>query len=260
MANRDYIIGTGYYHSEPRKGKSGHVVVDYSNAANFYSDIWLPNTMLGSSPLRICVTNSASTPVESPELVQWINLAANPGHGRFSKKRQMTGWASGFVQGALYAYMSDADYIYKEQDCLCFGDWVPTLYRELESTGCEMLVGELVGKGWQYRIELCLTIMKWEYILPFLAQLLSEPNGSGGSCPERKFWSIKEQSEGKIGYMSFGYGGNRPFEIDDVFYIQKPRWNTIEHHDIHQEFIGSSIPVEELERLHEHGLIDWKER
>jgi hypothetical protein len=237
---RGYIVGTGYFKANQK-------------CEDFFSDCWVPNTLKYASPEKIIVTNSASPEIPTEPLVEWLNLSRNPGHWSPTPSR-FAGWSFGFIQGALYAYAGDCDYIYKEQDCLAFGNWVEEMQRQCEGKG--MVTGEL----WEPHVrwvtmELSLIFVKWEFIMPFLTQLFSIEETEDVMRPEKKFLAIRDKNPDSIGAVSFGYGGNRPFNCeDDCFYIQRPRWNYQTKQEIASK-PDSGVAQEEIALLQEKGLL-----
>jgi hypothetical protein len=235
------IIGTGYWKADQK-------------CEDFYVKHWLPNTLKYADPEKIIVTNSASPPIKSPEIVQWLNLTANPAHGTKLKENiQFEGWSLGFIHGALYAHSCHCDYIFKEQDCLAFGPWVERMYAACE--GKQMVTGELWNHPKRdYTIELSLMLIKYEFIIPFLAQLFADLGMGNKVRPEKKFLTIRDNNPDSIGTIDFGYGGNRPFKCDDCFYIQKPRWKYETQTRI-KTAVGSGIPSDEIAMLQKEKLL-----
>jgi len=247
--NRDYIIGTGYYE-------------DSEKDMEFYQKYWLPNTLKYSSPQKIVVVNSGSPNRKVSDLENWIDLTTNPGpHANAPRDQNLLGgWNLGFIQGALYAYSCRCDFIYKEQDCLAFGNWITESQEALETQKKLALVGKL--KNWpdfpgsQGDFELCLVYLKFEHIINFLNELFSIPLGDMSCFCEKKFNMIGEKTN-SIGEFGFGYGGNRPFVgTDPTFYIQKPRWWGKVNYVPASHLGGKGIPQEELDILIKTGLLD----
>lgn len=236
------VVGTGYFKADQK-------------CEDFFEHHWLPNTLRFSNPDKVFVVNSASPEIQGlPNVVEWLNLTRNPEHGSNLKENvQFGGWSLGFIHGALYAYSCNCDYIYKEQDCLAFGNWVERMYSCCENK--KMVTGELWNHNKRnYIMELCLVLIKYDFILPFLAELLSNKGTANKVRPEKKFLDIRDNHPEEIGTLDFGYGGNRPFKISDCFYIQKPRWNYQIQMSIKTK-VGSGVPVQEIELLKSKGLL-----
>jgi len=212
-----YIIGTGYYNSKDAK----------FNDALFYKNFWLINTFKYSNPDKIVVINSASDEVLTDNRVEWINLTKNPLHVKdmSNDKSLFGGWSLSFINSAMYAYSCGCDFIYKEQDCLFFGDVINRIYKNCE--GKKMVTGELIDyPNKDYTIELSLMFLKRDFIPIFLSELMAIDKTDGNEMrPEKKFLIIRDKYPNDIGIIDFGYGGNRPFKKEDVFFVQKPRWD-----------------------------------
>lgn len=235
------IVGTGYWKADQK-------------CEDFFTNHWLPNTLKYPNLEKIIVINSASPPIESPDIVEWLNLTKNPIHGtKLKESVQFAGWSLGFIHSALYAYSCHCDYIYKEQDCLAFGNWVERMYKCCE--GKQMVTGELWSHPKRdYVIELSLMLIKYEFIMPFLTQLFAVPGTGDKVRPEKKFLTVRDNNPDLIGTIDFGYGGNRPFKYDDCFYIQKPRWNYKTKKRIRTS-VGSGVTDAEIEELILKGLL-----
>lgn len=234
------IIGSGYFKADQK-------------CEDFFIQHWLPNTLMVKSD-KIFITNCASPQIKTGKNVEWLNLTRNPVHGKNLKENvQFAGWDLGFIHGALYAYSCKCDYIYKEQDCLAFGNWLEKMYKQCR--GKQMVTGELWNHPKRdYTIELSLILIKYDFIMPFLTQLFAIPGTANKMRPEKKFLIIRDNNPELIGTIDFGYGGNRPFECNECFYIQKPRWNYKTQKPIKTE-VGSGITIEEIEFLKKKELL-----
>jgi hypothetical protein len=242
-----YIIGTGYHKSK-------------DEFEEFYIKYWLPNTLEYSNPEKVVVINCGSDPIPSTGIDQWINLTHNPGHlihlRNTRSNDKFSGWLISFINAALYAYSCKCDFIYKEQDCLAFGGWVDRMYQLCGDNNAKLVVGELFDYPNQdMRIELSLMLVKYDYILPLLQDLFSISHPARCMQPERKFMAIKKKSPDMFTELDFGYGGNRPFDVDDeIFYVQKPRWNYKMRKEC-ESYGPVGITKRELEMLKSKGLI-----
>ena len=246
-----YVIGTGYYRETDR-------------SATFFRDYWYPNTVKYAKPEHIVVINAASPRVSinyhGPygPIPIWFDLPVNPQCGRrLTQDVPFSGWALGFIQGALFAYSCGCDFIYKEQDCLALGPWAERFYDEAGKTNSDLMLGELYDFPTPGYLEQCLVLLKYDYIMQFLSALLALPQSERKMKPEQKFSAVMKQQPERCDFCTFGFGGNRPFDADDsVFYIQKPRWN-YKTKKLIKTPIGSLVPDDELELLREKGLLEW---
>lgn len=242
---RKYMIGTGYYESSQRD-------------SDFYKKYWLPNTLKYSSPEKIIIVSAASPNLKKLDIEQWIDLTINPGHTdhmrRTGDMSLLGGWTIGFILGAMYAYSCGCDFIYKEQDCLAFGNWVEEARRELSAKNVKMLMGRIPEYQQAEGTEVCLVYIERDFIPEFISRLMGINKSDRDYFCEYKFLEIM-RSTSAIGYFDFGYGGARPFnDSDSVFFIQKPRWWYIERRE---NPVGhSGVPDSEIEELIKKGLLD----
>jgi hypothetical protein len=234
-----YVIGTGYYEI---KGKS----------FSFFNEYWLPNTLEHFSPEKIIVVNSGAELPSTHAMLEYINFPINPLHvTQLKQNTRLAGWSASFVEGALYAYFCNCDFIYKEQDCLVFGDIDERIHKMQLETNSMILTGELIGHS--YRYEQSLIFLKYEYILDFISQYIGIDEYENKIRPEKKFGIINKNNPELFSFFDFGYGGMRPFNPEDeCFYIQKPRWDGTK--DI-QTKLGCLIPADEIFVLKNKGLL-----
>jgi hypothetical protein len=203
-----YVIVTGYY-----------APVEDGYRSSFFGT-WNQNTYKYSSPKKMFVVNSDGW-ISYPKYGEWINLTDNLGHVHHlinsGYTNKFCGWTMSTIIGALVAYSCRADMIFKEQDCLAFGPWVNRMYTDLENQDKDMLVGKSDMMG----IEQSLFIIRNSFLLDYVMLMLSMPESDAQLLPEAKFQRMINDT-GRIGYLSFGCGRNRPINYDeDVFYAQQ---------------------------------------
>ena len=123
--------------------------------------------------------------------------------------------------GCLLAYHERADMLFKEQDCLAFGNYVERLYTELADKG--MVAGPMLdasagmGKG---LLSVSLMLVRHEYLLEFVARYLSLWPSDREYLPEHKLMEIAKT--GRLVESKMGYDRNRPVNYDDAgFHLQK---------------------------------------
>lgn len=217
----DYIIGTGYWSGHGFRGNDGRERADFFN-------IWAINTFQFATPKKLYIidSNSSQLPLAIEGIGTWIRLDHNFGHifDMYGDNYlyRFGGWSIGFILGAFLAYSNKCDFIYKEQDCLAFGPWVESLYEDLNKNNLKMLMGKPSYPG--FKIEQSLIIIKHEFILEFIKELLNIPENDGGEhhiCPENKFYNIMLKHPKEIGYMSMGVGRARPLPMMFPFYAQQ---------------------------------------
>lgn len=186
-----------------------------------FFNLWIYNTLENSNPQSIEIINTGGDEYVTDYKCNWHNYTHNYGHVQNLKENTpFGGWWLAFMHGALCAYMNDTDFIYKEEDCFCFGNWVDSLYNDIEEKQCKMLVGFF---DHNYKIEQSLVFIQRDYILKFINMYLSLCGNEGYlyNRPELKFLSLKEYNKQDIQYMSMRGGRNRPIPIGDKsFYVQ----------------------------------------
>jgi tetratricopeptide (TPR) repeat protein len=202
-----YVIVTGYFS-------------DGSRAAEDFFRIWYDNTLKYAKPHRIYVINAASKPVDYGDCV-WINLSENLGHalGGMSRRQQLGGWSMALFVGAMLAYLERADFIYKEQDCLAFGDYVERLYTEIGPAG--FIAGHINESGQAAGLlGTALMLGKLNFLPEFIARYLSLRASDVDFLQENKMSEIGKS--GRLVYSSMGYDRSRPVNLSDPsFYFQK---------------------------------------
>lgn len=212
----NYQILTGYWSGKGCRGEDG------DERAIFFNDYWYPNTVKYGKTTDIFVINSNSTIVPE-KLGAWLDLQFNFGHlGDWDGKNKFTGWAMTFILGAIVAYANNKDLIFKEQDCLAFGNWVEAMYETMDKTGAEMVIGAPEDSNGQ-ALEQSLFMIKRASILDFVMAYLDIPQNDREMINESKFKHILDnQFKRRSAYLPFGYGRRRPKKWqDETFYIQQ---------------------------------------
>lgn len=217
---RKYIIGSGYVHNPDDKD-------NIKFKKNFFS-LWYNNTIEYSSPEEIIVLNSNAEDLsDNYSNIKFLNLSDNPGHilHHLGKSKKSTacnwenapylcGWSFSIIYTSLYAYFKDFDFIYKEQDCLAFGNWVSKLYNEL---GNRKMV---TGTSKHMSVEQSLFLIKNDYILDFTYKYLSILKSDKNMLPENKFKYLIENNN-EIGFFNMPYGRDKPIDTNNLpFYLQ----------------------------------------
>src|SRR5690606_11573323 len=128
----------------------------------------------------------------------------NPGHSLQKNNSIMCGWQSSFVISALIAYSSNCDFICKEQDCLCFGDWINHIYKDSERS--PFLMGEFKSDK-TMKNEISLIFIKRDFI-PKVVQtllLILDEQLYSNPYPEAIMGQVAEMLGLDDFYFSFGY-------------------------------------------------------
>ena len=133
--NRRYMIGTGY-----------HPNAKTPSAAHAFAEVWrdcvVRNATEGLEKITIlgCADDGANR-TRSMVGLDYINATGDLGHihdkAQGKNNHYITGWAGAMLALAMLAYNDLCDFIYQEQDCLAFGDYVGELYKDLgEGMAC----------------------------------------------------------------------------------------------------------------------------
>ena len=197
----DLLIGTGFY-----SDKSSH-------PANLYQlGLWLENT-IPITPNIVVVDNSV-VGIDS-DCLRIIRNNKNLGHvGDPSAPKgahnRLQGWSMSWIQPALVAYAEGCDYIYKEQDCFAFGDWLP-LMKNASIT---------FGRNSRLDCEQSLFWIRHDRILDFVGNYILMGERDCDRLPENKFMHLR--AIGDVEFHSLPGGRDRPLpDLDKPFYLQK---------------------------------------
>lgn len=194
------LIGTGFYATAE----------NYENQLRFL-DIWLANTPKHNI---VIIDNSVRPLVVDDPRVRIVRLNSNKGHvdqhkGEF--RPQLLGVSICWIIGAMMAYNDDCDYVYKEQDTLCFGPWMEELYKRADFYKLVVQMGYALSTP--ARVECCLFWVDYDYIIEFICKYTEISEGDGKITPEEKFDHIS-RLERRIAPISFGVGRDRPLPFD----------------------------------------------
>lgn len=126
-----------------------------------------------------------------------------------TKSGKWCGWTAGIIYGMIDAYVNNWDFVYKEQDCLWFGDCVGEMYRQIGTRSI------IFGKSRLMEFAQSLFLVKRDFI-PDIISSLAKHNDKD-VLPERKFAEIPNG-----GTFDFGFDRDRPFNPKQFpFYIQQ---------------------------------------
>lgn len=210
--NHRYIIGTGFVNNGGPNSPFKNEVMRH----------WVVNNRRYANPRAVFVLSMHGSSFSHPD-VKEINVVGNLGHhddliyGR--KPHSFSGAAGAILTLAMVAYCDESDFIYKEQDSLCFGPWVERLYSEIGD-------GDLIiGPNDPCPSGTALMLMRHNAIPKIVSHYLSSrPEHDANSLVEHHFQEMEFSKR-----YSFGYDKKRPYNPDDeVFWIQQPNQNDIE--------------------------------
>lgn len=205
---REVLIGTGFY-----ADASAHTA-----ALRFFLTRWLPNTR---ADRRIVVVDNSAMGLgtDSANGVQVIRCQHNLGHiAQWLNKPnspRLLGWSLSWILPALVAYSEMRDFIYKEQDCLCYGDWI-------EAIRPKGLAAVAFGYGCPLACcEQSLFYVRWELIPDFISCYTEMNRPDAEQLPEEKFMELKRRHLW-ITQFDLPYGRTRPIDFTKrTWYAQK---------------------------------------
>lgn len=207
----DFILGTGFF-AKPENEVAKKEMLR----------LWIANN---GTNAQVWVYDNCTydTGVEYPATYQVVRTRYNLGHVSNMSSDPATysgllcGWAHSVLTLAMIAYGCNKDLVFKEQDCFAFGDWVGQMYRDCEDRKM------VFGKCRLMLVEQSLFLVKHGYLLDFIRRYLAFNERDSDMLPEFKFKALMDQDPGNIGYLSFGYGRDRPVNFSDpAFYFQQP--------------------------------------
>ena len=190
------------------------VPIKYANLhSEEFFEIWLQNTKKYSDPnskIKVCGPDIIKSIKD--DRLSFITSYPNLGHGddyRTGKRNgKWCGWTAGVIYGMVDAYVNGVDFVYKEQDCLWFGDCIEQLYSEIGDSDI------IYGSSRIMDVGQSLFLVKRDSIYKIISVLCQD---DGIQYPEFKFREIKNGKR-----MSFGYDRDRPFNPNGFpFYIQQ---------------------------------------
>jgi hypothetical protein len=202
--------------------------------ADDWFDIWIGNTLEHTPASKIKFFGPDTTPIgpgwelydiHHAALVLYENLGHIGDYIHGKRQGKWCGWTAGVVFGMIHAYLHNVDFLYKEQDCLWFGEnIVDQMYQDLGDKDIVFGSCKLMGPAQS------LFLVRRNSIPDIIASLAQDDDKD--VLPEYKFARLPNQAK-----LSFGYDRDRPFNIDDAhWYIQQ-------------------VTEEELKQLRENGLI-----
>lgn len=143
---------------------------------------------------------------------QWIGNKEAP---------QILGWSMSWIIPALVAYSERRDFVYIEQDCLCFGNWLETIQKDMVQKNLNVAIGRCPASI--AACEQSLFYVKCHIIPNFVSAYMSFLASDAVLLPEEKF--VKMMMDWPplgIGYHTLPGGRARPLPYDaPAWYAQK---------------------------------------
>lgn len=235
MTTRRILIGSGYFNPNPGVVDT-FVAIRNENIEDRYTDDYSRNVV-------ISVGKSWRRELDWPG-VEVIDLHGNCGHvhqliGKQTpaKAHAYCGWSAAVMALALLAYCDESDLLYIEQDCLCFGDVIGELYRQMGDR--KMVFGSYIEKGRHVmQCEQSLFLIRHDFIPEFVRSYLRYDDDTEiRMLPENKFAAMERHSNGLIGRHTIGPGRARPLPYD------APIWS------------AQKITSAEMQELKKRGLV-----
>lgn len=160
---------------------------------------------------------------------QVIRLPGNLGNYMQIVERQKPhlhqGCTMQFATLAMLAYVNECDFIYQEQDCLAFGDYVQALYNAAGDAG--MCVGRMHATEWA---AVALMLVRHRFIPEFVRWwMASGPELDRCQLSELKMRRMMDGNTDEIVWHELGPERRRPFDVTKLpFYIQQVSHDDIE--------------------------------
>lgn len=129
-----------------------------------------------------------------------------------------------FLALAMLAHVNECDFIYQEQDCLCFGDYTQALYAACGDKG--MCVGRMPGE-WA---AVALFLVRHHFILRFVKWWLNSPYEiDRNQLSEIKMGRLAREMPEEVAFHGMGPERQRPFDAMALpFYLQQVSHDDIE--------------------------------
>lgn len=214
----NYLLGMGYHESS---------VNDYPFATTWIINV---NRNATPKPKLICVFSTGASPGFERGYIApcpVINIGCNHNLGHVGhiihgeKNNQLCGWSASFLGLAMVAYNSGLDFIFQEQDCLAFGDYIGQMYRDLGERG-QMVFGAKMGGPPYMPSAQALVLVRHGYIPTMIRNYIEQGPDGLASLPEQKFAGIEEMDWPHVKRLSFGRDRERPLDFSaHIFYAQK---------------------------------------
>ena len=197
--------------------------VNYSKYGGLHSydwfDIWIGNTLEHVDTSKVKFFGPDATPIGpgwelhdiyQADVVSYDNLGHIGDYIHGHKHGRWCGWTAGVVFGMMHAYLHNVDFLYKEQDCLWFGQGiVDQIYRDLGDKDIVFGSCKLMGPAQS------LFLVRRNAIPQIIASLAQDDDKD--VLPEYKFARLPNHAK-----LSFGYDRDRPFNVEDPhWYIQQ---------------------------------------
>lgn len=238
------LIGTGFHCTEEtRAWKMELLRLWFWNTRKVFPTekiVIVASAPLSLSPHDLAIYNGTpDKSVPMPVVIQYDDAIRTPTYYEEDRKHfpnlctpKLCGWSMSWIIPAMVAYSESKDFIYKEQDCMAFGDWHLPLFGE----GCFK-----IGSSQSMCSEQSLFyILHWT-ILQIVHDYLAINRTDCEMDTEEKFRILTRTSRVPSTHLPFGVGRDRPFPQDKehvAWYFQKVK------HD--KDFIAEVLELKKL--------------
>ena len=218
------LIGSGYCHGQTTGERE---------RADVFFGTWVKNTHKMGDHYVVVLANGGCFPTDIAnqmsrfgiryDIILLPNNLGHVSHLLNGKDVEFCGWSAVMISLAMLAYTNECDFVYKEQDCLCFGPVIETMESELGSAG--MIFGNCLYPDGVHRMPAAqsLFMVRHGFIPEFVRRYLGMgKDGDPNNLPEHKFKRLEDETPDKVKRFSFGVDRGRPLPIGaPVWYAQQ---------------------------------------
>jgi hypothetical protein len=187
------------------------------------------NRLMDMKPTRTVVISEGNSRVPSMGFAtDVVRLTGDLGHVHQhidngpKSHHAFTGWSASMLALAMLAYVDEADFIYKESDCLAFGPWVWKIYSDLGNA--DWVFGpKMTAAPWMACAQ-SLFLVRHRFIPAFVRLFLSfGPEDDRSRIGETRFVEMaRKMPREETAYLSFGVDRMRPIPWGaPVWYCQQ---------------------------------------
>lgn len=209
--DRPILIGTGFHATLQNVNERANFLVRWLENTRDVSNniVIVNNSELGQHDIADSFRNTLCIGL------RWIKCNRNLGNASTPIGQcagtPLLGWSMSWIQSALVAYADGCDFVYKEQDCLAFGDWLPAIRKGRFAT----------GRNDHMPCEQSLFYLRHDTILEFVRAYMELPQHDVQMSTEEKFYRVMAGLDG-CGFHDLPGGRNRPLPMNaPAWYAQR---------------------------------------
>lgn len=189
------------------------VISGYSNdEANHLDQQLFHNLWAWNTPFPCVIVDNAQYPLvvtHRPD-IRVLRMRDAIGHNwkhfRGKAEPYLGGWSVAWLLGGWIAYSERKDMLFKEQDCLAFGDWVDHIYGVANERNADVVYGE--GSA-GLSCEQSIFLVRWRAIPHFFSAYTAFEEGDGIKMPEDKFEEMAKRPGNPHKMAKFNLPGGR---------------------------------------------------